>query len=139
MFTGWVANAAAIALPAFDVFFQPSLWEAMSVAILEAMAAGKPVVATRVGETPHIIEDEVDGLLVNPKDIDGMAAALGRLIDDAELRTRLGTAAARKVGQRFTVARMTAAYEDIYFEAFQPRGGRGKGRVPCDDQKVGAR
>ena len=61
---GWVPSAADVAVPAFDVFFQPSLWEAMSVAVLEAMAAGKPVVVTRVGENPHVIEDGVDGLLV---------------------------------------------------------------------------
>ena len=88
----------------------------MSIVILEAMAAGKPIVATRVGENPHIIEDEVDGLLVEPKDIKGMASALGRLIDDAELRCRLGNAAARKVAQKFTVERMTHEYEEIYIE-----------------------
>jgi glycosyltransferase involved in cell wall biosynthesis len=114
VFAGWVMNAAEVALPAFDVFFQPSLWEAMSIVILEAMAAGKPIVATRVGENAHVIEDEVDGLLVEPKDIKGMAAALGRLIDDAELRSRLGNAAAQKVAQQFTVERMARAYEDIY-------------------------
>jgi glycosyltransferase involved in cell wall biosynthesis len=116
VFAGWVMNAAAVALPAFDVFFQPSLWEAMSIVILEAMAAGKPIVATRVGENFHIIEDEVDGLLVEPKDVNRMAAALGRLIDDPELRCRLGSAASKKVTQQFTVERMTRAYEEIYME-----------------------
>jgi glycosyltransferase involved in cell wall biosynthesis len=119
MFTGWVMNAAEVALPSFDIFFQPSLWEAMSIVILEAMAAGKPVVATRVGENAHVIEDEVDGLLVKPKDIEGMASALARLIDDSELRRRLGNAAALKVSQQFTVERMTWAYEDIYLAAFK--------------------
>ena len=72
--------------------------------------------ATRVGETPHIIEDEVEGLLVEPKDVKGIVAALGRVIDNAELRRRLGGAAARKVAQQFTAERMTRAYEEIYFE-----------------------
>ena len=67
--TGWITNAADIALPVFDIFFQPSLWEAMSMAILEAMAARRAIVATRVGENSRIIEDGVDGLLVQPRDI----------------------------------------------------------------------
>lgn len=116
VFAGWVMNGAEVALPAFDVFFQPSLWEAMSIVILEAMAAGKPIVATRVGENNHIIDDGVDGLLVEPKDIKGMVTALTRLIDDSDLRCRLGSAASRKVAQQFTVERMTRAYEDIYLK-----------------------
>jgi glycosyltransferase involved in cell wall biosynthesis len=116
---GWVSDAADVALPTFDIFFQPSLWEAMSVVILEAMAAGKPIVATRVGETPHIIEDGRDGLLADPKDIDGMAGALARLLADADLRRKLGEAAQRKVNERFTVPQMTRAYEQAYQE-----GGR---------------
>jgi glycosyltransferase involved in cell wall biosynthesis len=125
--TGWLPNAATVALPCFDVFFQPSLWEAMSIAILEAMAAGKPIVATRVGETPHIIETGVDGLLVNPKDVDGMAEAIGRLVDDPELRHHLGTAAQHKVGRHFTVEQMTRTYEDIYLQAVEPTGRRASG------------
>jgi glycosyltransferase involved in cell wall biosynthesis len=117
--TGWVTNAAQVALPHFDVFFQPSLWEAMSMVVLEAMAAGKPVVATRVGENPHIIEDGVDGLLVDPKDVDGMVAALERLIRDEPLRRRLRDAARRKVAERFSVAHMTTSYEDIYCAAYR--------------------
>jgi glycosyltransferase involved in cell wall biosynthesis len=113
-FSGWVRNAGEVALPAFDIFFQPSLWEAMSISLLEAMAARKAIVTTRVGETPHIVENEVDGLLVDPRDVAAMAAALQRLIGDRELRARLGEAAARKVGKDFTVGHMTRGYEQIY-------------------------
>lgn len=111
---GWVTNAADEALPTFDIFFQPSLWEAMSMVVLEAMAARRPIVATHVGENGYVIEDGVDGLLVQPRDIGGMATALGRLIDDAALRVRLGEAARLKVEQRFTMEQMTKAYEAIY-------------------------
>lgn len=117
--TGWLPNAAQAALPAFDIFFQPSLWEAMSVVVLEAMAASKPVVATTVGENPHVIAHEADGLLVRPRDIDGMAAALIRVIDDPELRQRLGSAARRKVEQQGTVAHMARAYEQIYLDVLR--------------------
>jgi len=114
LFTGWMENASEIAVPAFDIFFQPSLWEAMSIALLEAMAAGKPVVASRVGEAPYIVEDGQNGLLVDPGDVDGMTAALRRLIDDPGLRSRLGKAASDKATRQFTVQRMTRAYEEIY-------------------------
>ena len=116
IFAGWVPGAADVALPAFDIFFQPSLWEAMSIAILEAMAAAKPVVATTVGENPHVITDGVDGLLVSPGDVDLMAHALRKLIDDPALRARLGHSAVEKVAHQFTVEHMTRAYESIYLD-----------------------
>jgi len=119
--TGWVTSAADRALPTFDIFFQPSLWEAMSVVTLEAMAAGKPIVTTRVGEAPHIIADGVDGLLVDAKDVKGMAAALRRLVEDPAQRTRLGAAAKAKVQARLTVERMTRAYEQVYLDAVAGR------------------
>jgi glycosyltransferase involved in cell wall biosynthesis len=114
MIPGWIENAAQVALPAFDVLFQPSLWEAMSVVLLEAMAASKPLVATRVGEAPHFVEEGVDCLLVNPRDIDGMAAALIKVIENPALRARMGAAARTKWQQHFTVEHMTRAYEKVY-------------------------
>lgn len=114
IFAGWVADASHTALPGFDIFFLPSLWEAMSIALLEAMAAARPVVATAVGEAPHVIEHGVDGLLVAPKDTEAMAAALGSLLRDPALRERLGRNAADKVKKQFTVERMTRDYEEIY-------------------------
>jgi glycosyltransferase involved in cell wall biosynthesis len=117
VFTGWVPNAVEAALPAFDVFFQPSLWEAMSIALLEAMAAAKPIVATRVGEAPFVLEDGVNALLVNANDIDGMTLALTRVIDDGNLRRVFGCAARRTVNEHFTVAAMTREYEEIYLTA----------------------
>jgi glycosyltransferase involved in cell wall biosynthesis len=83
------------------------------------MAAGKPIVATRVGENPEIIEDGVDGLLVPPKDIDAMVAAIERLMDDVALRLRLGRAARSKVERRFTVEHMTRAYEQVYLDVLR--------------------
>ena len=115
--TGWVTNAAELALPTFDIFFQPSLWEAMSVVTLEAMATGKSVVTTRVGEAPHIIEDGVDGLLVDARDVSRMVAALIGLIADPGLRARLGIAARQKIARQLTVEHMTRAYERAYLDA----------------------
>ena len=118
-FTGWITNAAEVALPVFDVFFQPSLWEAMSMVILEAMAAARPIVATRVGENQKILDDGVDGILVNVGDVEAMADALGRLAVDPALRTQLGVMARRKVEQRYTVEHMARHYERIYQEMRQ--------------------
>jgi len=120
-FTGWVKNASEAALPSFDIYFQPSLWEAMSIAILEAMAAAKPVVATRVGETPHILEEGADGLLAEVGDIEAMAAAIAKLARDPELRRRLGSFGRQKALERFTVSHMTGDYESMYLDVLGRR------------------
>lgn len=123
-FTGWLMNAATAVLPSFDIFFLPSLWEAMSISILEAMAAGKPVVATQVGENSHLILDGSEGLLYAPRDIEGMASGLLRLALDEGLRISFGEAAARKVAEHFTVSHMTRAYQQIYLETVHSYSGR---------------
>jgi glycosyltransferase involved in cell wall biosynthesis len=111
--TGWIPNAAAAAVPAFDVFFQPSRWEAMSIAILEAMAAGKPIVATRVGDNAHALAHQVTGLLVDSGDVPSMIDALGQM-NDRDLRQRLGDAAREHFQRQFTVDRMITSYEQLY-------------------------
>jgi glycosyltransferase involved in cell wall biosynthesis len=123
-FTGWLANAAALALPSFDIYFQPSLWEAMSISILEAMAASKPVVSTHVGEAPHLIEHGAEGFLYKPRDVGGMASAIVRLAQDEVLRRSTGDAGARKVAHRFTVEHMTRAYERVYLDVLKGATGQ---------------
>lgn len=114
-FVGWFDNAATRALPDFDVFFQPSRWEAMSIAVLEAMAAGKAIIATRVGDNRHVLEDGITGLLVESGDTDKMADALLRL-SERELRDSLGKEARARFHQRFELQHMTDAYERLYAE-----------------------
>jgi glycosyltransferase involved in cell wall biosynthesis len=111
---GWVTEASRRALPACDVFVQSSLWEAMSVVVLEAMALGKPMVVTRVGENEHTVEDGRTGLLVPPGDATALASALGRLLDDRQLRSRLGDAARRRYDELFTAERMAEEYASLY-------------------------
>ncbi len=100
----------------FDVSVLCSLSEASPNSVLEAMAVGRPVIASRVGGVADIITHEVNGLLVTPGDVDGFAAALTRLTSDRALQTRLG-AAGREVATAFTAARvvgqLTALYTDL--------------------------
>lgn len=118
-FIGWVKDAAARLLPKVDIFFQPSLWEAMSVVVLEAMAAGKPIVATRVGENPKVLEHERDGLLVDARNTDQMISALTRLIHEPDLGARLGAEAKSKFYRTFTADRMARDYERLYLEVLR--------------------
>src|SRR3989304_2224204 len=99
-FTGWRTDAMQL-LSVMDVLIHPSLSEGMPRAVLEAMALGKAVVATRVGCSREIILDGENGLLVNPGDVPQLAEALGRLLEDGELRRALGMAAAAPNGNKF--------------------------------------
>jgi len=113
-FLGWMQQAAHRFLPFVDIFFQPSLWEAMSMVLLEAMAAGKAVVASAVGETPLVLRDGIDGILTAPKDIEAMTAALTELIRDEKKRAELGRAAKTRYLETFTAEHMAARYQELY-------------------------
>ncbi|MBM0106227.1 glycosyltransferase family 4 protein [Steroidobacter sp. S1-65] len=115
-FLGWIPEASDCALPACDIFVQSSLWEAMSVVVLEAMAHGRPMVITRVGENPHVIEDGKTGLLVPSADSDALADALYRLLQDPEWARRLGAAARVRHAERFQVRNMVEDYQALYDE-----------------------
>lgn len=99
-----------------DLYANSSVHEGISLTILEAMAAGLPVVATAVGGTPEIL-DATCGRLVPSRDPGALAAALGELASQAELRHSLGVAARRRVEARFTIDRMVAEYRETYLRA----------------------
>lgn len=115
-FTGWKVNAATTILPLFDIFFQPSLWEAMSVVVLEAMAKSKPMVVTDVGDNRHVVINGETGLLVSPRDVPGMVRALLRVVDSPALRDQLGRAAKDYYDRHYTAEQMACAYAGIYSE-----------------------
>jgi glycosyltransferase involved in cell wall biosynthesis len=85
--------------------------------VLEAMAHGRPVVATPVGGTPELLVDGETGLLVPPRDPQALAAALRRVLEDPELAARLGRAGRERVEREFTLeamnARMLAIYDEV--------------------------
>jgi glycosyltransferase involved in cell wall biosynthesis len=97
-----------------DAFVLSSRSEGLPMAILEAMAAGLPVVATAVGGIPELVADGETGLLVPPGDPDALAAALRRLVADPELRRRLGEAARARVEERFSLAATRSAHLALY-------------------------
>jgi glycosyltransferase involved in cell wall biosynthesis len=115
-FTGWAKDAASRVLPAFDIFFQPSLWEAMSMVVLEAMAESKPVVATAVGENPFMIAEGETGFVVEPRDISGMAGKLELLVRDAALRGSMGRRAGERHETNYNVGAMVEQYSRLYLE-----------------------
>ena len=98
----------AACLAAADVVAMPSRWEGLGVAALEAMAAGKPVVAARVGGLAEVVRHGETGLLVPPQDVEALAAALAGLAADRPRRERLGAAGRAHVLARYTAARMAA-------------------------------
>jgi glycosyltransferase involved in cell wall biosynthesis len=107
---------AAALLGACDVFVLPSLFEGLPVSVLEAMAAGRPVVATAVVGTTEAVVDGVTGLLVPPRDPAALARAISRLLEDPELARRLGAAGRARVEERFSADAMAHRVSDLYDE-----------------------
>jgi glycosyltransferase involved in cell wall biosynthesis len=101
-------------LAAADVYAMPSLSEGSPLALMEAMFAGKAIVASRTGGIPELVTHDSDALLVPPGDVGALAAALETLLSDASLRDRLGGAAQRRAAVSFTLERMTDEYERLY-------------------------
>ncbi|MGH7964052.1 MAG: glycosyltransferase [Candidatus Binatia bacterium] len=103
-------------LAAADFFVHVPLWEGLGVAVIEALAAGLPVVASRVGGIPELIEDNTTGLLVPPQDPTALASALNRLICDPLWAGALGRAGQAVARARFDMAIMAKANEELYKE-----------------------
>ena len=99
-----------------DVFLMTSEFEGLPIALLEAMTLGKPVVSTRVGGIPEVVETGVTGLLAPVGALDELTSSVTRLLDDASLRTRLGAAGAAKVESEYHVQRRVRAIENLYDE-----------------------
>ncbi|HZY70942.1 MAG TPA: glycosyltransferase family 4 protein [Thermoplasmata archaeon] len=103
----WFAGIHLLAMPS-------NAWENFGLVALEALARGRPVVATRVGGIPDIVEDSSTGLLVSISEPEALARAIGRLLEDPGLRDRLGSEGRRRVLDRFTPERHVAALLAVY-------------------------
>jgi glycosyltransferase involved in cell wall biosynthesis len=103
-------------LAAAEIFVQSSMSEGLSIALLEAMAAGLPVAATAVGGNPEVVLPGETGLLVPPNDPSALAGAMSQLLGDPELCRRLGRAGAGRVREHFSLDAMARAYAGLYRE-----------------------
>jgi glycosyltransferase involved in cell wall biosynthesis len=112
LFLGMIGDARQL-LDALDVFVFPSLSEGLGVALLEAMACGLPVVASRVGGIVDIVEDHRSGLLVTPN-VAAIAEAIGALADDGERRSQIANAARLRVVENFSMDAMTQKTIELY-------------------------
>src|SRR5205085_11165012 len=126
LFAGYRPNPERY-LAAMDVFVLPSRAEAMPLVIPEAWAAGRPVVATRVGGIPELIEDGKTGLLVEPGDVGGLAVRLRQLLADPPLARALGRAGRESARAKYDVTAMAGAYDRTYRELLTPK----KELLPC--------
>ena len=117
-FTGFRRDVAAL-IRGFEIFVFPSHLEGLGTSVLDAMALGKPVVATRAGGIPEIVQDGVTGLLAPPRDPAALAQAIRYLLDRPDLQAQFGEAGRRRVEQSFTVERMAEQTVQVYHQLMQ--------------------
>jgi glycosyltransferase involved in cell wall biosynthesis len=103
-------------LQRMDVYVQPSLHESFGIVLLEAMAAGLPVVASEVEGIPEIVADGETGYLVPVGDSEALANAVRSLLRDTELRRKMGETGRRRVAKEFDIKKTVRSYEQLYEE-----------------------
>jgi len=113
LFVGYQENVARF-YDAMDVLLLTSVNEGTPVSVIEALAAGRPVVATRVGGVSDVVRDGVDGFLAEVADVESLAARLAELAGDPELRTRMGNAGQAHVVDRYAVERLVDDIDRLY-------------------------
>ena len=104
---------------ALDLFVQPSLWEGLPLALLKAMGAGLPVLATRVSGVQEVINDGSNGRLVDPGDPEALGRALVELYRQPETRARLGAAAHLTIRDNYSLETMLTKLEQVYLELWE--------------------
>jgi len=122
-FLGYRDDVPAL-LAASDAFVLPSLFEGTPLALLEAMAAGMPVVSSAIPGTDEVVSDGETGLLVRAGDADALADALRRIVAEPELRARLGAAARRRAETEHSAVSSTRRIAAVYDEVLRERGSR---------------
>jgi len=122
LFLGYQEDVARF-FAVFDAFVLSSVNEGTPVVAIEALAAARPVVATRVGGVPDVVTDGVDGFLVEPGDFDALAERLERLALDPELRRAMGVAGRARVLPRYAVSRLIDDIDRLYRSLLQAARG----------------
>jgi glycosyltransferase involved in cell wall biosynthesis len=121
LFTGYRTDIPDL-LAIMEVFAHPSLWEGMPNALMEAMANGKPVVASGIDGIKALIVDGMTGLLVRPDSTDELFSQLHRLMTDRELAAKLGQHAAQSMKEQFSLERMVKSYDEVYKTLLHEKG-----------------
>ena len=114
LFVGKQSSVAEL-LSCSDLFLLMSETEAFGLVALEAMSCGGPVIATRTGGVPEVVEDGISGFLADVGDVDAMGAAGTRLLSDSDEWTRF-SGGARRSAERFSADRVVTEYENFYME-----------------------
>ena len=114
-FTGFRRDIPAL-IRGFEIFVFPSYLEGLGTSVLDAMALGKPVVATHAGGIPEAVQDGITGLLVPPRDPAALARAIRHLLQHPELQVQFGKAGRRWVEQKFTAERMAQQTMQVYHQ-----------------------
>jgi sugar transferase (PEP-CTERM/EpsH1 system associated) len=116
------SSRVADLLNSMDVFVLPSISEGMSNTILEAMATGLPVVVSRAGGNPELVEEGSVGGLFDPRDVEALAGHLSLLVDNRDLRREYGRAARQRAVDKFSLSGMVQQYRNIYVDLASSRG-----------------
>jgi len=117
---GFVDNLPEV-LGCLDLLVHPADLEGLGVSLLQASAARVPIVASRIGGIPEAVRDGANGILVEPGDVAGLAAAMNRLLDDAPLRARMGEAGRALMLREFSVEAMCAGNLSVYRKVLSPQ------------------
>jgi glycosyltransferase involved in cell wall biosynthesis len=113
-FLGWRENIPAL-MAGLDIFLAPSLWEGFGLVFLEAMAQAVPIIASNVSAIPEVVVDGETGLLVPPRDVEGLAEALSKLLSDKPLRQYMGLQGQDRLETHFSAARMVDETAALYY------------------------
>lgn len=128
IFLGWRDDVPQL-LRGLDLFLMPSLWEGFGLVLLEAMQARLPVIASAVSAIPEVVVDGETGLLIPPRDVDALLAALRQLLADEPLRAHMGTRAVERVQTAFAAERMTEETLVVYRQHVPRLPATGKRKV----------
>jgi glycosyltransferase involved in cell wall biosynthesis len=112
-------------LAALDLYVHPALMEGFGIAVVEAMAMGKAVVATTTGGLPEVVAQGETGLLVPPGDVESLAATVVSLLEDRTRREQMGLCGRARTQERFSLDASVGHMEQLYDEVLEAQKGRG--------------
>ena len=118
IFTGNISELGDI-YRAIDIFVMPSLWEGLSLSMLEAMAANIPMISTDVGGARDVLGDSKWGIIVNHGDPVEISTAIKKLIQNPNLRNKMAISGAKRVRSKYSIKIMTKRLETIYIDAIK--------------------